>query len=319
MTKTIQTMTIATILLAGLVAPAFTNNAFAIPTELVVNGSFEDPDCVKVCQVLDGSVTGWSSTNGIEIRTNFLGTASDGDQFVELDVHENSAMSQTLDTIDGENYILSFDYSPRVNKPASTNIIEVYWNGDQVASLTDAGSAVNVWNTHTFIVEASGSSTVLEFRAAGTNDSYGGNIDAVSVTHDLPPVPPNEIPDCSTAEPSQSLLWPPNHKFVPITIDGITDFEGDSITVNITGITQDEELNAKGKGDGNTSPDGTGVGTDTAEVRAERAGTGDGRVYEISFTADDGNGSCTGSVTVGVPHDKKDTPVDSGQNFYSTG
>lgn len=317
MTKTIQTITIATILLAGLVAPAFTNNAFAIPTELVVNGSFEDPDC-GFC--VESSILGWSSTNLIEIRDNIIGTASDGDQFVELDVHENSAMFQTLDTIDGENYILSFDYSPRINKPASTNIIEVYWDGDLVDSLTEQGSAVNVWDTYTYIVEASGSSTVLEFRAAGADDSFGGNIDAVSVIHELPPVPPNAIPDCSEAEPSQALLWPPNHKFVPITIDGITDFEGDSITVNITGITQDEELNAKGKGDGNTSPDGTGVGTDTAEVRAERAGTGDGRVYEISFTADDGNGgSCTGSVEVGVPHNKKSTPEDSGQNFYSTG
>ncbi len=44
-----------------------------------------------------------------------------------------------------------------------------------------------------------------------------------------------------------------------------------------------------------------------------------GRVYEISFTADDGNGgSCTGSVTVGVPHDKKDTPENSGTIYDST-
>ena len=127
----------------------------------------------------------------------------------------------------------------------------------------------------------------------------------------------NEDPDCTAAAPSQDSLWPPNHKMKDITISGVTDPDGDTVTLMIDGITQDEPTN--GTGDGDTSPDGDGVGTDTAQIRAERSGTGDGRVYEISFTADDGNGGmCTGSVTVGVPHDKKDTAVDSGQNFDST-
>ena len=144
-------------------------------------------------------------------------------------------------------------------------------------------------------------------------DGYG--IDNVLIEF----APPNEAPDCSSVTASQELLWPPNHKFVPISIIGVTDGDDDSIAITIDGITQDEEVDAKGNGDGNTSPDGQGIGSDTAQVRAERAGTGDGRVYEISFTADDGNGgTCEGSVTVGVPHDKKDTPVDSGQYFDST-
>jgi hypothetical protein len=124
-------------------------------------------------------------------------------------------------------------------------------------------------------------------------------------------------PDCSSAAPSSATLWPPNHKFHSVSVNGVTDADGDAVTITIDGITQDEPVN--GKGDGNTSPDGAGVGTDTAEVRAERSGKGDGRVYEISFTADDGNGgTCEGSVNVGVPHDKKDTPTDSGQDYDST-
>ena len=66
-----------------------------------------------------------------------------------------------------------------------------------------------------------------------------------------------------------------------------------------------------------------GIGTPTAQVRAERSGTdkvpGDGRVYHISFTATDEYGAtCDGEVTVGVPHDKKDTPVDGGALYDST-
>ncbi len=85
----------------------------------------------------------------------------------------------------------------------------------------------------------------------------------------------------------------------------------------IDSIFQDEAVDAPGSG--NTSPDGRGVGTSTAEVRAERTAGGNGRVYHIIFTADDGNsGICSGEVLVGVPHDKKDTPIDDGPLFDST-
>jgi len=128
--------------------------------------------------------------------------------------------------------------------------------------------------------------------------------------------PPDIPPVCSDATSNIDSLWPPNHKFVDITINGVTDPDGDTITITITGITQDEEVD--GKGSGNTSPDGISGG-DSAQVRAERSGTGDGRVYHIEFTADDGELTCSGKVTVGVPHDKRGTDaVDSGQNFDST-
>ncbi len=55
-------------------------------------------------------------------------------------------------------------------------------------------------------------------------------------------------------------------------------------------------------------------------MRAERAGSGNGRVYVISFRAEDGQGgTCTGSVKVTVPHDKgKGEAVDDGQGYDST-
>jgi hypothetical protein len=60
-------------------------------------------------------------------------------------------------------------------------------------------------------------------------------------------------------------------------------------------------------------------------VRAERIGTpsapGNGRVYQIQFTAmDPKGGSCHGSVTTGVPHDQRPNPVifDDGVRYDST-
>jgi uncharacterized repeat protein (TIGR01451 family) len=116
-------------------------------------------------------------------------------------------------------------------------------------------------------------------------------------------------PACTTNHPPECRaapieLWPPNHKFVTVAIAGVTDPDGDLLTTNIVGISQDEPL--RGRGDGNTCPDGKGVGTSSVSVRAERSGTGDGRVYHVVFTASDGKGGqCTGSVRICVPHDQR--------------
>ena len=131
----------------------------------------------------------------------------------------------------------------------------------------------------------------------------------------------NRPPSCTDAAASIDRLWPPNHKFVDINVLGVTDPDGDPITITIDSIFQDEETDTNG--DGAFTPDASGVGSDTASVRAERVGTrrvpGDGRVYHIGYTADDGHGgTCSGTVLVGVPHDVKDTPVDGGALFDST-
>lgn len=129
----------------------------------------------------------------------------------------------------------------------------------------------------------------------------------------------NAAPTCQAAIPSVETIWAPNHQFVPVGILGVVDPEGTPVTVIVTSIRQDEPVNSEG--DGNSEPDGTGVGTSVASVRAERAGGGNGRVYTIRFTASDAGGkSCTGLVTAGVPANqgKNSSPVDDGDNYDST-
>lgn len=50
----------------------------------------------------------------------------------------------------------------------------------------------------------------------------------------------NSPPDVSGAHPSIEYLWPANHKFVDVTIEGVTDPDGDEVSITITGITSDE-------------------------------------------------------------------------------
>lgn len=288
--------------------------------DLVMNGGFEEPDVIPGDFQVFTTIPGWTTTvgAGIEIQDQSLPsppTPFEGDQYVELDSHfsgslpTNSGMAQTLSTTPGADYVLSFAYSPRPGVSSASNPIEVYWDGVKIDEVTGNGIGLTdtSWSVKTYMVSASSSSTVIEFRAVGTQDTLGGWIDDVRV---------NAVPNCSSASPSQSTLWPPNHKMVPISI-GVTDDDGDTVAVTIDSIMQDEPTN--GTGDGDKSPDGSGVGTSTARVRAERSGNGDGRIYEIAFTADDGNdGMCSGVVQVGVPHSVKSTPVNSGATYDST-
>jgi hypothetical protein len=103
-----------------------------------------------------------------------------------------------------------------------------------------------------------------------------------------------------------------------VTVDvlNVTDPEGDPFEITIESIYQDELVN--GTDDGNTVPDGMGIGTTYAEVRAERDGEGNGRVYHIVFTAHNTAGACTGEVLVSVPIEKKDVAVDDGPLYDST-
>ena len=156
--------------------------------------------------------------------------------------------------------------------------------------------------------------TYLEFELVVSD----GQLSSGSVSATITVLDTNQPVDCSSAAPSTATLWPPNHKLVSVSIEGVTDPDNEEVTITITGVTQDEPVD--GLGDGDTSPDAVIQG-DTVLLRAERSGTGDGRVYEVHFIADDGQGStCEGSVRVSVPHDKKKTEnaTDSGQNYDST-
>jgi hypothetical protein len=130
----------------------------------------------------------------------------------------------------------------------------------------------------------------------------------------------NHPPDCSKAYPSVSQIWPPKSTtLVPITIKGITDPDGDPIKITIVSIFQDEPV--KGQCTGDLSPDGFGVGTSIAKLRAERGTKGNGRVYTITFIAEDSKGgSCTNVVKVGVPRTilPKVVCIDGGPLYDST-
>jgi len=136
----------------------------------------------------------------------------------------------------------------------------------------------------------------------GTNPAISDSV-TVDVTDTMAP--------SLAPTPSTAMLWPPNHAMVPVTIwTNSADNGGGTIFLAVS-VQSSEPLD--GAGDGSTEEvDCVVTSIDEAagkvlvQLRAERSGSGDGRVYTVAITASDGNGNqSTATVDIRVPHDRK--------------
>lgn len=246
--------------------------------------------------VHDGVVD--SAPSVVEVFVASVNQSPTADAGIDMTLNENSPV-----TLDGSN-----------SSDPDGDALSYSW-------VQIGGPLVNLFNptspSPTFVAPdvVAMASEVLTFELT-VSDGYGGvDVDSVEITVlDL-----NAAPACELAQPSAPILWPPNHKFRQIDVLGVADPDNDTVVITILSVTQDEPLNELG--DGNTSPDAHVQG-ESIQLRAERAGGRNGRVYHIDFLADDGvGGSCTGGVSVCVPHDKRPwgTCVDDGAAYNSLG
>ena len=117
---------------------------------------------------------------------------------------------------------------------------------------------------------------------------------------------------------ASASLWPPNHKYHSFTVGGLVESVDEACEedlgvddVVIASATSDEEENATGGGDGNTTDDIIIDGDcESVDVRAERQGSSDGRVYGVNLEADDGFNIGESTFNVEVPHSKKSGAVE---------
>jgi hypothetical protein len=111
----------------------------------------------------------------------------------------------------------------------------------------------------------------------------------------------NVAPQISGLTVSKEILTPPNHKMQDITVNyTITDNCVSSPAITFT-VTSNEPDN--GTGDGDTNNDIEIIDNHHIRLRAERAANGNGRIYKILITADDGCNPITkDSIEVRVIH-----------------
>jgi pectin methylesterase-like acyl-CoA thioesterase/lysophospholipase L1-like esterase len=173
-------------------------------------------------------------------------------------------------------------------------------NKDVVATITpsEAVTITNNGGSTSYTFTANGSFTfefMDEAGNIGTATAVVSNIDTTAPTLTL-------IPD-------KQSLGTANHKLVSVQMSVYGQDEGAGVsTILLTSITSNEPDD--GLGDGDTAGDivGADVGTFDTEfqLRAERSGKGQGRIYLITYTVTDLAGNRTTATTeVIVPHDDK--------------
>ncbi|MBT2630676.1 hypothetical protein J7E76_16430 [Bacillus sp. ISL-101] len=103
----------------------------------------------------------------------------------------------------------------------------------------------------------------------------------------------------------KTTIWPPNHKMVPITATiNASDGTSEINSVVLTSITSNETLQSDDIQNSNYNKPISGS-TDSFELRADRLGRGNGRIYTVTYTAMDNTGNVTTkTATVTVPHDQ---------------
>ena len=114
-------------------------------------------------------------------------------------------------------------------------------------------------------------------------------------------------------------LWPPNHKLHTISgKDCVRDACDGNLEVTFLSASSDEPVNDKG--DGNSEPDII-LGCDHVQLRSERQGGGNGRVYKLGWRAvDDAGNQTEGECIVAVPHDQSGRePLDDGPAYRILG
>src|SRR5262249_38472881 len=152
-----------------------------------------------------------------------------------------------------------------------------------------------------------------------TATDAAGNSKSCSFTVTVKDVTPPVI----TLNGKTITLWPPNHKYTTIKVTDLVASASDLCdpTVNIGSVviakvTSDEPNNSGG--DGNTTNDIV-IAADckSVQLRSERMGGSNGRVYTITFKVTDASGNfATATAIVTVPHSQNGSPaVDDGPHY----
>ena len=219
---------------------------------------------------------------------------------------------QTVSVLTGTNYALSawvnsqcFGISPAML------VFKV--NGVQVgANFVAPGSAfgwiqfTGIWNSG---VATSATIEIFNLNLAPSGNDFGlDDISFKKIDETAPTV----------TVASGLSMWPPNHSYHSFSLSqlvtGVTDDCDNAPMVYISGAGSDEAENAEGLGDGDTWDDILiTVDCQSVQLRAERQGGGNGRVYTVYVTAVDNSGnSSTVECKIAVRHSLNGSATDDG-------
>jgi hypothetical protein len=158
-----------------------------------------------------------------------------------------------------------------------------------------------------------GQPTTVTFSASDSVGNTGMDSSNVTVTDSTGP-----SVQCAVAVPR---LWPPRHRMVDVglTYSAMDICDANPLAFDVS-VTSDEDPSAESGAGGPIHCEDAIIGPGgEVQLRAERSGAGDGRVYTIVVSATDSCGNVgTCEVQVEVPHNPGSSAVDSGASFDPT-
>lgn len=185
-------------------------HSHASAVDLIVNGSFEDPNINDFwgtrqaaagdllsgpagywaqLQAGNGELTGWAVTQGnIDIVRNEW-PAFDGFQTIDLVGFDLGGLQQTFSTTPGSLYHLSFEYGNNPSNGGGTAQIDLIGQSsifsDTIAHYNSGNPSLN-WVNYTTDFVADSYTTILRFTALTKTNSGGILLDDVSVVQSVP-------------------------------------------------------------------------------------------------------------------------------------
>lgn len=223
----------------------------------------------------------------------------------------STSATQTITVIDNT--------PPSITCPP--NIVVDAISGTCAAPVTFTVGAVDNCSVPSVVVNhASGSSfPVGTTTVTATATDAAGNSNSCSFTVTVKDVTPPII----TLNGQTITLWPPNHKYSTIKVTDLVASASDlcdpSVDINsvrIAQVTSDEPDNSGGDGD-TTHDIVIAADCKSVQLRAERMGGSNGRVYTITFKVTDSSGnSTTATAKVVVDHSQNGSgAVDDGPQY----
>jgi hypothetical protein len=260
--------------------------------------------------------TGSLSVGNHTISVNVSGTCGSVTKTATLTVNANTATTDPPDRTVCQGSTTSFTTTASGTAPFSF----VWKKGVTVLTTGSFGGRVTITNTSTTstltitnVQSGDGGAYTVETTGACSTASQSSTL-TVNTT------PPGIVLNGNNIE-----LWPPNHSYHTINVtDLVASASSCDGTVNLNSVvidkvTSDEVEN--GNGDGNTNNDIViACNRKSVNLRSERDGSGDGRVYTITFKVTDSFGnSSTVTAKVTVPKNQNGSAaVDSGVHYTVT-
>lgn len=288
--------------------PVITLNG-ANPLQVECHSNFTDPGATAT-DACSGSVP--VTTSG-SVNANVPGTytitytATDGS-------HPPTTVTRTVNVVDTQGPVITINGA----NPATVQCHTSYTDAGATAFDACLNSSRSVTTSGSVNVNVTGTYTITYTSSDGVRTSTATR--TVNVVDTIPPV--------ITLKTTPITLWPPNHKYTTVNVtdmvQSVSDSCGGTLSVSnvvVAKVTSDE--NENDDGDGNTTNDIViATNCKSVQLRSERSGNGDGRVYSVTLRIKDaaGNaGTAVFKVTVPKSQGNGGAAVDSGPKYTING